>query len=162
MGCTRKGKGTKWSLTVDGNGTPLAHVLASAQVAEIRLAPQVLQRVCIRRGRGRPQKVLGKVIADRAYDSRAFRARLKRQGTAPCIPKRRPPRRRACRKPLSAHKLRGPRGYRQRWVVERTFAWVGTHRRLVVRYDRLLEAYEGFFTLALIRIVLRKFRRHRR
>jgi transposase len=29
--------------------------------------------------------------------------------------------------------------YRKRWKVERTFAWLGNFRRLVVRYDRDLK-----------------------
>jgi putative transposase len=36
----------------------------------------------------------------------------------------------------------------ERWIVERTFAWVGNFRRLVVRYERLITPYAGFFHLA--------------
>jgi transposase len=36
----------------------------------------------------------------------------------------------------------------RRWIVERTFAWVGNFRRLVVRYERLITPYAGFFHLA--------------
>jgi len=37
------------------------------------------------------------------------------------------------------------RRYRRRWKVERTFAWLGNFRRLVVRWDRSLTIYSGFF-----------------
>jgi transposase len=40
--------------------------------------------------------------------------------------------------------------------VERTFAWLGNYRRLLVRYERSLVVYEGFFTIACIMICLRK------
>jgi len=42
VGLTRKGKGTKWMLVVDGNGLPLGFHLASAGYVEVRLAQQTL------------------------------------------------------------------------------------------------------------------------
>ncbi|HEV2500299.1 MAG TPA: hypothetical protein VGY31_12035 [Terriglobia bacterium] len=41
-------------------------------------------------------------------------------------------------------------------IDERTFAWFGNFRRLVVRYERSLTIYEGFFYIACFMIVLRK------
>ncbi len=38
---------------------------------------------------------------------------------------------------------------------ERTFAWLGNYRRLVVRYDRSLNMYRAFFHLACALISLR-------
>jgi len=46
--------------------------------------------------------------------------------------------------------------------VEHTFAWFGNERRLLVRHERLLSVYTAFFTLAAIKIVLRKCANHRR
>ena len=40
------------------------------------------------------------------------------------------------------------RRYKQRWIVERTIGWLGNFRRLVVRYDRSLTMYRGFFHIA--------------
>jgi transposase len=48
------------------------------------------------------------------------------------------------------------RRYRHRWIVERTFAWLGHFRRLVVRYERLLATYSGFFHLACAMLTLRR------
>ena len=48
------------------------------------------------------------------------------------------------------------RRYRRRWIVERTFAWLGYFRRLTVRYARLLATYGGFFHLACALLVLRR------
>ena len=44
----------------------------------------------------------------------------------------------------------------QRWIVERTIAWLGNYWRLTVRYDRSLTIYRGFFHIACFMIVLRR------
>jgi len=43
-----------------------------------------------------------------------------------------------------------------RWVVERTFAWLGNYRRLSKDYEKLLISEENMIRLAMIRITLRK------
>jgi transposase len=48
------------------------------------------------------------------------------------------------------------RRYKRRWTVERTFAWLGNFRRLVVRYDRSLTVYRAFFHIACFMIVIRR------
>lgn len=137
-------------LVVDGKGMPLASHLASAQRAEIRLAEETLAQVRVRhRRRGRPRSRPAEVIADRAYDSRAFRTSLRRRGIHPCIPERRG------KRPCPGRKA-DTSDYRHRWVVERTFAWLGNFRRLVVRYERLLPVYHAFFVLACILILLKR------
>jgi transposase len=45
-------------------------------------------------------------------------------------------------------------GYRQRWKVERTYAWLGNYRRLVVRYEWLSHSYLAFVLVAFILICL--------
>jgi len=78
VGKTRRGKGTKCMVVVDGQGVPVGVQLASAQIAECRLAESTLQQVKVPRvGRGRPRSHLRRVIADRGYDSDALRARFK-------------------------------------------------------------------------------------
>ena len=44
----------------------------------------------------------------------------------------------------------------QRWVIERTFAWVGKYRRLSKDYEYLTESSEAFIHLAMIHIMLRR------
>src|SRR6266700_1833021 len=51
---------------------------------------------------------------------------------------------------------RALRRYRRRWKIERTFAWLGNFRHLVVRYDRSLTIYSAFFHIACSMIVLRR------
>jgi transposase len=49
------------------------------------------------------------------------------------------------------------RRYRKCWKVERTFAWLGNFRPLVVRYERKIKMYWTFFHLACLIIVLNRF-----
>ena len=44
----------------------------------------------------------------------------------------------------------------KRWVVERTFAWIGNYRRLSKDYEILTKVAENMFRVAMIRITLRK------
>jgi transposase len=54
------------------------------------------------------------------------------------------------------HDGRRLRRYKRRWTVERTFAWLGNNRRLVVRWDRDIVVYEAFFHVACLLITLRR------
>lgn len=68
-------------VVVDGQGVPVGVELASAQIAECRLAESTLQQVKVSGvGRGRPRSHLRRVFADRGYDSDALRMRFNRVG----------------------------------------------------------------------------------
>jgi putative transposase len=43
-----------------------------------------------------------------------------------------------------------------RWVVERTFAWLGNYRRLSKDYEGRTEVSEAFVSLAMIHLMLRR------
>jgi transposase len=154
VGLTRKGKGTKWMLVVDSHGLPLGFHLDSANWAEVRLAEQTLATIRVRRSRGRPKQRPAKLVADRGYDSKGFRQALRRLGIRMCIPpKSRPASWRAKRgRPVIARKEE----YRQRYTVERSFAWLGNFRRLLIRWERLFTIYHSWFTLALVVLCLRR------
>lgn len=47
--------------------------------------------------------------------------------------------------------------YQQRFAIERTFAWQDTYRRLVTRYEKLIETHVGFKYLAYSMMNLRAF-----
>src|SRR5918992_5535380 len=91
VGQTKRGKGTKWMVLVDGAGTPLGAYLEAASPAEVTLLEQTLETVAVGRpGKpGRPRKRPDRLIADRGYDSNPLRARLARRGPLPDLP---PPR----------------------------------------------------------------------
>jgi transposase len=83
---------------------------------------------------------------DKAYDSRAFRRKVRQRGIKP-IPTFA---RRKDAQPRRGRPIRVGDGYRQRWKIERRFGWLDNCRRLVVRYDRHLHIYRSFCLLALI------------
>jgi transposase len=141
---------------VDGSGrwpgTPLGAYLEAASPAEVTLLEQTLDTVALRRpGKpGRPRKRAGRLSADRGYDCHPLRARLARRGIEPTIPARRN------HKNATHQDGRKLWCYRLRWIIERTFAWLGHCRRLVVRYERLITTYAGFVHLARALLTLRK------
>ncbi len=150
MGKTKRGKGTKLIVLVDGQGIPLGAQLTSASPAEVTLAETTLARVRVPCwGRGRPRQKPKRIIADRAYDSNPLRERLQRRGIELLVPHRRN-RERWWRQ--DGRKLRR---YRRRWKIERTFAWLQSYRRIEVRHDRILAVYQGFFHLACLMITLK-------
>lgn len=157
VGLTKKGKGTKWMLVIDGNGLPLGFHLASANTAEVRLAERTLDTIGVSRPRGRPRQRPAKLVADRGYDSSDFRRMLRRRGISMCIPpKRRPATWRANRgRPIVARKD----DYRQRYKVERSFAWLGNFRRLLIRWERQFVIYRSFFTVAVLLVCLKRLAR---
>lgn len=143
IGPTKRGKGTKWMVLVDGAGTPLGAYLDAASPAEVTLLEKTLASQPIR---GNPERL----IADRGYDSNAVRRFLKHRGIQPIIPAR------SNNTHATDQDGRCLRRYRRRWIVERTIGWLGNFRRLTVRYDRLLATYGGFFHLACALLVLRR------
>lgn len=46
----------------------------------------------------------------------------------------------------------------KRWIVERTFAWLGRNRRLAKDHERTIESSEGFIRLSMIRLMLKRIR----
>ena len=91
------------------------------------------------RGRpGRPRKRPKKLHADKAYDfprcREALRSRAAKQGHNPT---HRPP----------WDRLEREVGAPQRWVVERTLAWLAKYRRLTIRYERRDDIHEAFLHL---------------
>jgi transposase len=137
---------------VDGQGTPLGAHLDSASPAEVTLLTKTLDTVSVARAHtpGRPRKHPDRVIGDKAYDSNKARKQLADRGIEPLFPRR-------SNHPNATHQDgRKMRRYRRRWIVERTFAWLGNFRRLVVRYERLITTYAGFFHLACVILTLRR------
>jgi putative transposase len=52
--------------------------------------------------------------------------------------------------------LRGIERLPRRWVVERTFAWLGKYRRLSKDYEFLPQSSETMIYLAMIRLMLQQ------
>jgi len=150
VGLTRRGKGTKLMLVTEGQGIPVGLYLDSAQKAEVQLAQATLETVQVRTPAGRIRTRPRHLTADKGYDSRRFRRYLRRRGIGHTIPpivrtgrfrQRRLPRYDTVR-------------YAQRWIIERTNAWLQNYRRVLVRHERLLDTYRAFVLLACTMIAL--------
>jgi transposase len=144
VGLTRKGKGTKLQVVVDGQGIPLGLSVDSAGVGE----PQMVQATLdLFTSQTQPDRLIG----DKAYDSDELDETLAELGIEMIAPHRRnrlPENKTQDGRPL--------RRYRHRWIVERTFAWLGNHRRLLVRWEKHLSIYLSFSLLGCLMIALRQ------
>ncbi len=150
VGKTKRGKGTKWMVLVDGQGLPLGVRLESASPAEVTLAEATLKEVRVPRPKGRPRQKPRRVIADAEYDSDPLRERLKKRAIKLIAPYR------GNNKWKRYYDGRKMRRYKRRWIVERTNAWLGQFRRLLVRHEHLLSTYYAFFYIACFWITLRR------
>lgn len=116
------------------------------------LIEETLETVAVpRRGRGRPRKNPRRLVYDMAADSDPLRQRLKKRGIELICPHR------VNRVKPKLQDGRSLRRYRRRWKVERTLAWLGNFRRLLVRQERQLPAYRAFFHMACVLIAARQF-----
>jgi transposase len=120
---------------VDGQGLPLGIRLESASPSEVTLAEATLAEVRVPRRQGRPRQKPERIIADRGYDSDPLRSRLQKRGIELIAPYRKNNQERRYE---DGRKLRR---YKRRWIVERTNAWLGQFRRLLVRHEHLLATY---------------------
>jgi transposase len=140
---TDRGKpGTKRHLLTDRRGIPLAFVLTGANVHDSVPFEALLDAVPPVAGkRGRPRRRPDKLHADKAYDHRRCRRACLRRQIKPRI----------ARRGVDTSQKLG----RHRWVIERTFAWLNTVRRLTIRYERRLDIHTAFTSLACSLICLR-------
>jgi transposase len=129
--------------SINGEGVPLGFHLDSAQRAEVRPAQTTLATVRVAQRRGRPKTRPQEVVAEKGYDSQTIREWLRSWGTRPRIPRR-------CSKRPRLGRPADLTAYRERWKVERTFAWLGNYRRLLIRWERHLSVYQGCFTFVLM------------
>jgi transposase len=151
VGKTKRGKGTKWMVLVDGEGIPLGIRLESASPHEVTLAEATLSEVRVPQPRGRSRQNPERLIGDTAYDSDPLRERLKRRKVDLIAPYR------GNRKKRPYEDGRKMRRYKRRWIVERTHSWLGQFRRLLVRHEFLLSTYRAFFYVACFWIILRRY-----
>jgi hypothetical protein len=118
VGKTKRGKGTKSMVVVDGRGLPLGNYLHSASPGEVTFAETTLATIRVGRTHhaGRPRQKPVRVIADQAYDRDRLRKRLQQRSIELIVPHR------CNRKKPATQDGRALRRYRRRWIVERTNA----------------------------------------
>jgi transposase len=128
------------------SGVPLSAGTDAADVPETVLGPAVLAGIPLPLSIGWDVPLL----ADRAYDSDPLRDDLELDGFRLIAPHRKN------RVKPSRNDGRRFRRYKRRYVVERSFAWVQSFRRVATRYEYLCNLYDGFVALACAFIALSK------
>ena len=117
IGRTKGGLNSKLHTVCDGIGRPVIFLLTEGQMSDHKGAALIYPML--------PDAET--LIADKGYDSIAFRDALGQRGITPCLPPRA-----GRRLPATYCKTL----YRQRHKVENTFARLKDWRRLALRYDR--------------------------
>jgi transposase len=139
----RSRSGSKHHLIACGRGTPLAVSLPAGNRNDITQRVPLVDGIRPVHGRrGRPRRRPRKLFGDRAYHSRQARRELRRRRIQAKI---------AWPKSPHGSGLGG-----ERWVVERTIAWLHQYRRLRVRYERRADIHEAFLHIACSLICFRQ------
>jgi len=134
-------------LMVDGRGTPIGLHVESASCAEVKLLEATLNSLDIPGKKIQPRRL----ITDKAYDSNNARRLIEDRGMLPIIPARR-------NNTRATHQDgRHLRRYGNRWIIERTNAWLQNFRRLVVRYERSSIIFTGLIHMAFVMMILKRF-----
>jgi len=128
----------------------MAVLLTPGQAGDAPMMLPLLSAIRVARACGRPRTRPEKVLADKAYSSRAIRAHLRSRGIGAVIPE--PDDQKAHRhrrgsrggRPLSYDK----NAYRGRNVIERAFNSFKHWRGLATRYDKHATVYRGDLVLA--------------
>ena len=135
---TDRGKnGSKKSIVTDGEGGPLAVIVAPANVNDDQLLRETLEAMVVERPRSR-QKRTQHLALDKGYDTPRGHRVVKQRHYIPHIARKRKP-------PVPPEKRKYPA---RRWVVERTFAWLSKCRAILVRYDKDPQHYLGLLQFA--------------
>jgi len=138
--------GTKRSLLVDGNGIPLSLVVSGANRHDVALLESTLDQIVIERllGKDGPKEHL---CADKGYAGQPAQESILGRNYIPHVKQR--------GEEVEAKK-RNPRYRARRWVVERTHSWLNRFRKLLVRFEKTVESYEGLLELACAMIAFRQ------
>jgi putative transposase len=150
LGRSRGGLSTKIHAAVDGRGRPLAILLTPGQAGDAPMMLPLLTVLRVERTIGRPRTRPDRVLADKAYSSRAIRTHLRSRGITSVIPEQGTQaehrRRRGSTggRPVSYDRT----AYRGRNVIERAFNGFKQWRGLATRYDKHAVVYRGGLVLA--------------
>jgi putative transposase len=136
----KKVLGRKRHIVVDGMGLLLAVLVTSAGVDDGRAGVELLRR--LNEETWTPE--LRTIYADSKYHNHALRAFLAEATDYDLVVVSRPA---------------GETGFRllpSRWVVERTFAWLGRHRRHAKDYETLVKSSEAMIEISCVHLMLKR------
>ena len=153
LGRSRGGWGTKIHAAVEAGLGVMSLLLTAGQAGDCPMMIPVLEAISVKRpARGRPRTRPDRVLADRAYSSRANRDWLRAHHIRATIP---------VKADQAAHRrARGSRGgrppafdvtaYKDRNAVECCFSHLKQHRGFATRYDKLAVRYQATTHIASI------------
>jgi transposase len=128
----------KLEVVVDRTGIPIGKATDAANIAEVDLIGPAVDSI--------PAEIEVQpntpLIEDAAYDSDPHRDEMAEKGFKVISPHRKN------RVRPSRNDGRTFRRYKRRYIVERSFAWLHSFRRLMTRYERICYIYDGFVSLA--------------
>ena len=131
--------GRKRHIVVDSLGLRLAVLVTAARVADATAAQQLFPRLD-----GQPMGKVVRMSADHKSHNYALYEGVDENASWDLVIVRRPD---------------GSRGWVKlpiRWTVERTFAWLGTCRRLTKDREKTVRSSEAFIKLAMIHLMLNR------
>jgi transposase len=142
-----KKTGTKLSLVSDHEGIPLGLEVVPGNIHDSRCAESTVREIRV----GKKTRVK-QLNADKGYDSKKFRDSMRKRAIQTNIPSRNFKKRRLRgRKPKYDKQVA-----KQRPLVERTFSWLKSFKRLKHRAERTKLMFEAFALLGCIVICLRR------
>lgn len=143
-----KGKGTLLHLLVDRAGNPVAITTTAANGNERLEVEKLLDQIDGHLSNPALQGRMTVLEADRGYDCGWLRQALLVRNIFPLIPYRKISGREIVKTESVCEFFRLSK---TRWVVERAFSWIKRRcRRLMLRWERLPEIWNGFATLGLV------------